>query len=668
MIWFIIISILISITNVNTLVPVGVNMPGLVDWGRSQPYVNLVRQSRRWGSADRPWDANTTVDPITGWPTADFGVIFISGSVDAGGQYLLYAKGNAELAPLLDQAAYISNKTYDAATNTLTAILNMPEGPASILLSFKNTTGPGLRDIVFLQPGYNLTAQSNITNVMKAHLSRFSIIRFMDWTGTNGNPDVNWNDTTPPNSPQYTSPKPPWQTIPFIANQVNKPINIWINIPVSATDDYILNIARIMFNELNPTNNIYLEYSNELWNYGFIQAHTNCDAANDSVLHHGDPYHFNYDNCSNVWYWAVRRSAYQIKHIADLFKTVFGEENVGPWKRVRPIFAGQTVSQFGIALALDYLNAIFGPPSTIIHGIAIAPYFDLGPYRTWSNLTVDQVLDGFNSSVQRLLPAQGWSALAPVGAQAVFAAWYKIPVYGYEGGPDTASGCGNCSLDAKLNATRHPRMADICASFLSGWYQHGFQEINWYSGGAGGISQWGSWSLLEDIRQETLIDTTSMFNATSPVAQLPRPAPKLKAMDQIHQSSIELNFGIPIPSYNFNATNFMNHQVPYPHPDISYIGANYTFYYPLKIVQSPMRINITVYTSGNVGLLEGALNNEQFVQVLTPKTANWTTYAAAPVMQFNINQATVPSIVAFRLKNIQNAYNIHSFDVVPATA
>jgi hypothetical protein len=112
----------------------------------------------------------------------------------------------------------------------------------------------------------------------------------------------------------------------------------------------------------------------------------------------------------------------------------------------------------------------------------------------------------------------------------------------------------------------------------------------------------------------------------------------------------------------------MNHQVPYPWPDVSHIGANYTFYYPLKIVQSSMRINITVYTSGNVGLLEGAINNEQFTLIETFQTANWTTYAAAPVMQFNINQTNLPSIVAFRLKNIQNGYNIHSFDVVISAA
>ncbi len=44
---------LISIANVNALVPVGANMPGLADYDRSQPYVDLIRQAGIWGSADK---------------------------------------------------------------------------------------------------------------------------------------------------------------------------------------------------------------------------------------------------------------------------------------------------------------------------------------------------------------------------------------------------------------------------------------------------------------------------------------------------------------------------------------------------------------------------------------------------------------------------------------
>jgi hypothetical protein len=312
---------------------------------------------------------------------------------------------------------------------------------------------------------------------------------------------------------------------------------------------------------------------------------------------------------------------------------------------------------------LDYLNTIYGSPSRFLHGIAVAPYFTLGKYRTWLNLTTDQVLDALNASIQRFLPEQGWNEEALLGVHGIYATWYQLAVHAYEGGPDTSEGCGACSLEAKINATRHPRMTDLCMTYLNGWYRFGFGIFNWYVAGAGKIELSGTWNLLEDMRQEILIDTTTMFNATSPVAQLPRPSPKLKAIDLVRQSSIEFNFGIPIPSYNFNATNFMNHQVPYPEPDLRNLTSNSTFYYPLQIRQSPIQLNLTVYVAGSSGTLEGAINNDQFVQVKTPQTVNTTTFQAAPVMQFNITQIMIPSIVTFRLRTIQNGYNIRSFDV-----
>ena len=40
------------------------------------------------------------------------------------------------------------------------------------------------------------------------------------------------------------------------------------------------------------------------------------------------------------------------KHIADLFKTVFGDEAVGKDKRVRPLLAGQV--GFSLTLSLPF--------------------------------------------------------------------------------------------------------------------------------------------------------------------------------------------------------------------------------------------------------------------------------------------------------------------------
>ena len=660
--------LMISIINISVSLPLGGNTFTLADWTRSLPYVNLVKQGRNWGTADNPFNGNATVDPATGWPTCDFGMVLASLNLDLGGTYLFHGIGNATIENWQGKV----HQTYDPATNTLTANLSMTESSVGIVIVLRNTTGPGLRNISLLQPGYDLSRANDFTDLFLAHMSRFSVIRFMDWTGTNSNLEAHWNETTSVYWPQYTAhgKHNPWLTIPTMVNQFNTSTDVWINIPHNADDDYIIHIARMLFSELNPRSNIYTEYSNEVFNWEFPQFFANYDAANESVLNQGDPYHLAYDNATNPMTWANRRVAYQAKRMSDLFKTVFGEENVGPFKRIRPICSGSLLDPNFAIDGLNYLNANYGPPSNYVHGIIIAPYFTLGPYDRMDNLTVDQVLEGFNISVQEMLPETGWGAQQLIGIHATYAGWYNVSVHAYEGGADTSWGCGKCSLDAKGNATRDPRLTDISVQHLKGWYRYGFQPYNWYASGAGATLQYGSYTLLEDMRQETRIDTTKMFGPTSPVAKLPRPAPKLKAMDIICDtpaSEINLTFGIPLPAYNFNATNYMGHPTTLHYPDLRNLTANSTFFYPIQIFQSPIKLNLTVYVAGNASLLEAAISNSQFTQVETPQTLNTTTFQPTPTIQFNINQGKLPSIVTLRLRNLQAGFSIRSFDLVPIT-
>ena len=646
----------------------GGNMFMLADWARTLPYVNLVRQGRQWGTADNPFNKNATVDPVTGWPTCDFSMVAASLSLDLGGTYLFHAIGNATI----ENWQGTVHQTYDPVTNTLTANLTMSDASVGIVVVFRNTSGPGLRNISFLQPGYDLSRANDYTDLFKAHMSRFSVIRFMDWTETNNNLETHWNETTPVDWPLYVARgrHNPWSSIPFLVNQFNTSTDVWINIPHNADDNYIINLARLLFDQLNPRSNIYTEYSNEVFNWEFPQFFANYDAANESVLHQGDPYHLAYDNETRPMIWANRRVAYQTKRMSDLFKTVFGEENVGPFKRVRPICSGSLLDPNFIIDNLNYLDANYGPPSNFVHAIIFAPYFTLGPYDRTDNLTVDQVLEGWNISVQEMLPETGWGEQQLIGIHATYAAWYNLSVHSYEGGADTAWGCGQCSLDAKTNATREPRLTDISVQHLKGWYRYGFEPYNWYATGAGETQQYGSYNLLEDMRQETRIDTTKMFGPTSPVAKLPRPAPKLKAMDIIcntPESEITLTFGIPLPAYNFNATIYMKHPVSPRFPDLRNLTINSTFFYPIQIFQSPIKLNLTVYVAGNASLLEAAINNGQFTQIQTPQTLNTTTFQPTPTIQFDINQAKTPSIVTLRLKTLGTGYSIRSFDLIPIT-
>ena len=176
-----------------------------------------------------------------------------------------------------------------------------------------------------------------------------------------------------------------------------------------------------------------------MWNWQFEQATYNLHAANASVLVDGDPFRLNYDGVNNSGYWAWRRVAYMAKHVADIFGTgerpvlqpdvpgarngtsdgcsslvqlclcvtdplrpppaVFGRVNVGSGQRVRPLLSGQVVQPIIVGEGLRYLENVFGPPNSILHGIAGAPYFNIaGGYNQWANLTVDEVFAGFNIS------------------------------------------------------------------------------------------------------------------------------------------------------------------------------------------------------------------------------------------------------------------------------
>jgi hypothetical protein len=49
-------------------------------------------------------------------------------------------------------------------------------------------------------------------------------------------------------------------------------IDAWFNVPHRATDEYIEEFARLVKRKLDPELRVYCEYSNELWNWGFVQS------------------------------------------------------------------------------------------------------------------------------------------------------------------------------------------------------------------------------------------------------------------------------------------------------------------------------------------------------------------------------------------------------------
>jgi len=235
----------------------------------------------------------------------------------------------------------------------------------------------------------------------------------------------------------------PWEVLIRLANEAKR--DLWINVPPNATAEYVTGLATLLKETLDPTLVIYIEYSNEVWNWTFETAKWNLNAAVQEVTQGGDPGHLDFDKCGNHGYWAWRRVAWKLASILDQFDAVFGKEarNV----RFRGVYASQIGGGGGTGdwgggaaqNALLWTRHQLGMPGDFFYAIAGAPYFGLGEATHWANLTADMVLNISRQVVGDMIPNAGnnWTASA-VMTYGAMARWNGLRFVGYEGGPDYA--------------------------------------------------------------------------------------------------------------------------------------------------------------------------------------------------------------------------------------
>ena len=133
----------------------------------------------------------------------------------------------------------------------------------------------------------------------------------------------------------------------------------WINIPTLADDDFVLNYARLLYNRLSPYLSIYVEYSNEVWNFIFHANGYSSAKANSLGL-------------SSVAEFVALRSV----QIFNLFKTVFGSSF---YSRIMTVIASQAAgSSLSDSLLAACHNSAINPYNISIKVLAIAPYFGIG--------------------------------------------------------------------------------------------------------------------------------------------------------------------------------------------------------------------------------------------------------------------------------------------------
>jgi Ca2+-binding RTX toxin-like protein len=100
-------------------------------------------------------------------------------------------------------------------------------------------------------------------------ISEFDTLRFMDWMNTNDSAAVTWEDRTLTTDSTWGTNLAANQGVPLevmvaLANQAHT--DMWYNVPTQADNAYVKAALTYIRDHLDPSLQLHVEYSNEVWN------------------------------------------------------------------------------------------------------------------------------------------------------------------------------------------------------------------------------------------------------------------------------------------------------------------------------------------------------------------------------------------------------------------
>jgi len=482
----------------------GSNVATVVDYSTDMPLVDIFKSSRPWisGTGDE-WEDGKPLDlDENGWvrslkPEQIARTLMLTMGGHPGGEFTVLYDGEGELM-------------YDNMLNPLDRersrpgrhLIQLKKNALIIFEIYKTNPRNPIRNIRVLPPGgscedddaqwcdkshpcgtgrclpFEQTYEERIFHPkFLQSMSRYAVLRFMDWMGTNSSQIRTWEERPKMTDARWATHGVPIEVVMALAKRLRA--EPWINIPHLADDDYVARLAAQVRDTLPEEFRVWVEYSNEVWNAQFAQHDevAQCPAAK----RHDDPY--------------PALLACQAERSDAIFRTwrqAFGESA----SRVVRVLGTQAAVPWASETVLSYANL-----HERIDVLAIAPYFGLVAnhenQEEISRLSLDELLERTEKEV---LPG----AIHHMQSQAEVAKRFGVALVTYEGGQHFSAVMGvenNEAVNALYDAlNRHPRMKDFYLRYLTAWREAGGQLFVNYTNCAP-ISKWGRWGLVEYLGQ-----------------------------------------------------------------------------------------------------------------------------------------------------------------------
>jgi len=508
----------------------GTNLDSVTDFSTQLPFLDLFKMSREWytqsaNTFDTEEAARLNLD-TDGWVrsltpigngsanyTRACTLIFTMGAVAGGpengklpypaGAYVVRYAGQGIL-----EYSLAAKKDVAASAPGRDVINVTPQEPGMqicITQTDPANNGSYLRDIRVYAPGNESLADTAIFDpAFLSRLQPFGTLRFMDWMHTNNSSQEDVEDMPLTSAATWTtSAGVPAEIMSGLANTLAaKP---WFNMPHRATDAYIAEFATIIRNTLDANLDIYVEYSNEIWNDQFTQGRFIGDLGVSKFA----------NNNGSDFDLRLNRFGERTAEICIIWREVFGTSA----DRIRCVMGGQAANTFIAEQALECPFSTLAPCRS--HGItalAIAPYVgdaiglsdfesavegwtaetDGGLSKLFEELNNESVLSNADSGMP--------TVISRIAFHAELAAEQGVELLAYEGGQHLV-GVGAPANNNKLNtlfdaANRDARMGTLYRNYLNTWIKEGgglfmnFADI-------GSYSRFGRWGALEIATQQS---------------------------------------------------------------------------------------------------------------------------------------------------------------------
>lgn len=272
-------------------VPVlGMGLNGISDWSTQHPFIDLMKTARDWvGHLPDQWGGISSQDlranghlSSEGWPLSiPQGAVALESvlltdqpetALHLRGTYVLTYRGSGTLR-LTGRATRVQYTPGEIRFSYTPG-----EGLVGLSITDISPDDP-IREIRILREDHMALDQAGV--IFNPHwvdrIRDLRSLRFMDWMMTNGSPVQGWQDRPRMTDATWTTRGVPAEAMIDLANLVGA--DPWFNMPHMADDQYVQNFAELVRDRLDPRLQAYVEYSNEVWNFIFPQAHWAGDQA-----------------------------------------------------------------------------------------------------------------------------------------------------------------------------------------------------------------------------------------------------------------------------------------------------------------------------------------------------------------------------------------------------